>query len=244
LPYAGRRADRLNEINKSILFQLLLACASQLWGFGLSFIPVALNNFVNLNTHGYIDTYLGRDYRRGMDWILELQAVTTPPLITTLYSSLHRLLSLFQPAMSSRTVPWQRLLTVEILQLPTLRSYLSNEYSGTRMILLITFRHEPHRKHRFHFYSATIPRTLHVPVAARTRLPSGCWKIARVFLTSLPAVTKQRLLFTVTAQQRLYTPQYVWKFMIMVSWSVTLYTSAYKCRHFGGSGSLQPLVVS
>jgi hypothetical protein len=29
---------------------------------------------------------------------------------------------------------------------------------GTRLTLLITFRHEPHRKHRFHCYSPTVPR--------------------------------------------------------------------------------------
>jgi hypothetical protein len=73
------------------------------------------------------------DYRRGMDWILELltttrnlQVITAPPLTSTLYSSLQHPLSLFKSAVSSRAVPWQRLLTVEILQLPTLRSFLSS----------------------------------------------------------------------------------------------------------------------
>jgi hypothetical protein len=66
--------------------------------------------------------------------------------------------------------------TVEILQHPALTSLLSREYpatehsqfpqlptiiSGTRLTLLITFRHEPYRKHRFHCYSPTIPRPLH-----------------------------------------------------------------------------------
>jgi hypothetical protein len=38
---------------------------------------------------------------------------------------------------------------------------LRNFYSGTLLTLLITFRHKPHRKHRFHCYSPTVPRPLH-----------------------------------------------------------------------------------
>jgi hypothetical protein len=56
-------------------------------------------------------------------YYLELQAITAPPLIT-IYKSLQYPLSFFQPAVSSPDVPWQWLLTVEILQLPALRSYL------------------------------------------------------------------------------------------------------------------------
>jgi hypothetical protein len=55
---------------------------------------------------------------------LEIQAVTALPLISTLYSSPQHLLSLLQPAVSSPDVPWQRLLKVEILELPALRSFL------------------------------------------------------------------------------------------------------------------------
>jgi hypothetical protein len=40
-----------------------------------------------------------------------------------LHKSPQHPLSLFQPAVSSRAVPWQRLLTVEILQLPAFRSF-------------------------------------------------------------------------------------------------------------------------
>jgi hypothetical protein len=50
------------------------------------------------------------DYRRGMDWILdllntythhsELQVITAPSLISTLYKSPHHPLNLFQPAVS------------------------------------------------------------------------------------------------------------------------------------------------
>jgi hypothetical protein len=72
------------------------------------------------------------DYRRGMDsWMdllttykhhPELQGITAPSLISKLYISPQQLLSLFQPAVSSPAVSWQRLLTVEILQLHVLRS--------------------------------------------------------------------------------------------------------------------------
>jgi hypothetical protein len=86
--------------------------------------------------------------------------------------------------------------------LPTLNS-------GTRPTLLITLRHEPHRKHCFHCYSPTIPRPLNAYPLPRNRLPSSCLAIARVLLACLPVVAKQRLLFTESLIiQRVYTPQY------------------------------------
>jgi hypothetical protein len=54
--------------------------------------------------------------------VWELQAITVPPLISTVHKSPQHLLSLFQPAVSSPAVPWQLLLTVEILQLNALKS--------------------------------------------------------------------------------------------------------------------------
>jgi hypothetical protein len=51
---------------------------------------------------------------------LDLQAITALSLISTIHKSPQNPLSIFQPAVSSRTVPWQRLLTVEILQLHAL----------------------------------------------------------------------------------------------------------------------------
>jgi hypothetical protein len=54
----------------------------------------------------------------------ELQAVTAPPLISTIHKSPQQLLSIFQPAVSSPAVSWQQLLTVEILQLHALKSTL------------------------------------------------------------------------------------------------------------------------
>jgi hypothetical protein len=54
----------------------------------------------------------------------ELQVITALSLISTFYKSPQHPLSLFQPAVSSSAVPWQRLLTVEIFQLHTLRPSL------------------------------------------------------------------------------------------------------------------------
>jgi hypothetical protein len=76
----------------------------------------------------------GSDYRWGLDWWMdllttltydsELQAVTAPPLISTILKSSQHLWSLFQPAVCSAAVPWHPLLTVEILQLHALKSSL------------------------------------------------------------------------------------------------------------------------
>jgi hypothetical protein len=50
----------------------------------------------------------------------ELQVITAPPLMSTLFSSLWHPLYIFQPVVSWTAVLWQRLLTVEILHLPAL----------------------------------------------------------------------------------------------------------------------------
>jgi hypothetical protein len=44
------------------------------------------------------------------DW--ELQEITAPPLIFTILKSTQHPLSLFQPAVSSPALPWQKFLTV------------------------------------------------------------------------------------------------------------------------------------
>jgi hypothetical protein len=79
----------------------------------------------------YIVTCRG-DYRRGFDWWMdllaththdsEIQAISAPPLMTTIHKSPQHPLSLFHPAVSSPAVPWQRLIIVENLQLHELRS--------------------------------------------------------------------------------------------------------------------------
>jgi hypothetical protein len=50
-------------------------------------------------------------------------SITAPPLISTIHRSQHPL-RIFQPAVSSPAIPWQRLLTVEIIQLHALRTSL------------------------------------------------------------------------------------------------------------------------
>jgi hypothetical protein len=53
--------------------------------------------------------------------------------------------------------------TVNSTTAPSLLSLLCRAQlnTGTRSTLLVTFRNEPHRKHRFHCYSPTISRPLH-----------------------------------------------------------------------------------
>jgi hypothetical protein len=98
------------------------------------------------------------DYRRGLDrWInllttytngSELQAITAPhypPQFTN-----HHGIGFFQPAVSSAALLWQRLLTVEILQLRALKSSFHRiSYrtdSVAPVLFLITPRHRPLKK--------------------------------------------------------------------------------------------------
>jgi hypothetical protein len=67
--------------------------------------------------------FMVRDCRLNMDWIpgllstclhhSELQVTTVSLLISTIHRSPHHPLSIFQPAVSSRAVPWQQFLTEE-----------------------------------------------------------------------------------------------------------------------------------
>jgi hypothetical protein len=101
------------------------------------------------------------DYRRGLDWWMdlltsythdsELQEIIATPLISAIHKSPQHPLSFFHPAVSSQAVPWQRLLTVAILQLHALRSHIHNLPYGTQLswiLSLITSRHGLHRKDR------------------------------------------------------------------------------------------------
>jgi hypothetical protein len=54
----------------------------------------------------------------------ELQAITALSLTSTICISPQHPLSFFQPFVTSPVVPWQELLTFEILQLPALGSFL------------------------------------------------------------------------------------------------------------------------
>jgi hypothetical protein len=64
---------------------------------------------------------------------LELQVITAPSLIFTFHNPLLQTLSLLQPTMSSTAISCQQMLTMEILQLPMLRSFLSSEYIATEL---------------------------------------------------------------------------------------------------------------
>jgi hypothetical protein len=161
----------------------------------LTLLPLFLSNQFN------IVTILGCDYRRGVDWILDL--LTTFIHLSELHFTdhWHTRTSVLRLLQFPLVVFWQRLLPREIFQFPALRSVFTaaraellstdnstnmvaglrplrtnlivfssqrdfqlttdNFNSGTRLTLLISFRHEPHREHRFHCYSVTIPRPLH-----------------------------------------------------------------------------------
>jgi hypothetical protein len=82
------------------------------------------------------------------------KAVTVPPLISTIHKSPQHPPSLFQPAVSSPAVPWQRLLAAEILQLHALK--FSHHRFRTDLVapivFLITPLHGPIREPRFQQY--------------------------------------------------------------------------------------------
>jgi hypothetical protein len=193
------------------------------------------------------------DYRRGMDWILELltilyttrnytlQFTDTHRLVYSVYYSLHKPFSgngfyrgrffnfphsgplvtaasaeLVSTANSQLTGPqagghytsllvfssqadfqlgmdnWTLSLTNQQLhsaELPT------TDYSGIRLTLLKIFRHEIHRKRRYYeyYYSPTVSRPL---------FRNGC-------LLSAYCISKAVLVrFDISAQQRIYIPQY------------------------------------
>jgi hypothetical protein len=60
-----------------------------------------------------------------------------------------------------RDFPFRRLLRLAGLRWRYSTPLHTGFYSGTWLTLFITFQHEPHRKHRFHYYSPTIRRPLH-----------------------------------------------------------------------------------
>jgi hypothetical protein len=75
----------------------------------------------------------------------DLQVTKALPLIFTIHKSPQHPLSLFQPAVYSPAVPWQRLLTMEILQLPAIRSSLHSLPRRTQLSVWGTFRSSRHR---------------------------------------------------------------------------------------------------
>jgi hypothetical protein len=65
----------------------------------------------------------------------ELHVIRAPPLIPTIYKSTQHPLSLYQHAVSTPVVPWQRLLTVDILQLHALTPLLVGHRLATELML-------------------------------------------------------------------------------------------------------------
>jgi hypothetical protein len=132
----------------------------------------------------------------------EPQAITAPSLISTLYKSPQHLLSLFQPAVLKPAVPRQRLLTVEILQVHALRSSIQPPLQNSlntapcRAQLNCTqpaWGSSP--------YSLGVDPTENTAsITCSTVVMGGCLATAKILLTCLPAVTKQRMfLFAIVA---------------------------------------------
>jgi hypothetical protein len=117
------------------------------------------------------------DYRRGLDlWMnllsiyahdSELQAITAPPLKSTNHKSTQHPLSLFEAAVSS-AVPWQRLITMEILQLHALKFALDRLPYRTDLLAPIAFKITPRHGPRRNSASIVARRFF----AAGTCLPS------------------------------------------------------------------------
>jgi hypothetical protein len=128
---------------------------------------------------------------RVLDWILdllttythdlELQVITVPLLISTIHKSPQHPLNLFQCAVSSPAIPWQWLLTVEILQLHMLKSSLNDSSFLTAsfphrlpywtdlvtpVAILIMPQHGPDRNTPF----PTVPPLLHVDLLLQERV--------------------------------------------------------------------------
>jgi hypothetical protein len=86
----------------------------------------------------------------------ELPVITALSLISILYKWRQHPISLFQPTVFSTAVLWQRNLTVEFLQLPTLTSLLSGEYPATELFSWPPDFQLSTEQDR-HLFSATLP---------------------------------------------------------------------------------------
>jgi hypothetical protein len=141
----------------------------------------------------------------------ELQAVTAPSLIYTLYKSPQHMLSLFSACCVFTIRSLATALTVEILQLHALRSslhrlayrilyQLRTNLVGP-FVFKITPRHGPHRKHRYFIVACVF-------VAAGTWLPSCCPEtgcITPFIMNSLPPQWRR---FVTVTQQQVYMLQH------------------------------------
>jgi hypothetical protein len=132
------------------------------------------------------------DYRRDLDWRLgllttlpydpELQVSTAPSLISTIHKPLPQTLNHLQPAVSSLDVSWQRLLTVEILQLHAFKSSLHTlPYRTTYQLILSLACNISARTTHTHPVSNNTSIVACVFVVAGTCLPSRCLETAPVY---------------------------------------------------------------
>jgi hypothetical protein len=100
----------------------------------------------------------------------ELQAITTPQLKSKIHKSPQHPLSFFQPAVSSPAVPWQRLLTVEILQIHALKSSLHRLQYRTDLVAPIFSKKTPLHGPRRNTPFPTVPLLLLVDSLLRERV--------------------------------------------------------------------------
>jgi hypothetical protein len=145
-------------------------CNGHIWR-QMTKISVSKHRFVHKSMTDFVvelsrNSWCRGDYnRRGLDWWMnllttctrdsELRVITAPSIISTIRRLSQHPLSLIQPAVFTSADPWQRLLTVEILQLHAFKSSLHRIPYRTDLVppppvfFLITPRHEPRRNTPF-----------------------------------------------------------------------------------------------
>jgi hypothetical protein len=119
-----------------------------------------------------------------------LTYIHDPELHYSFIAKLHTLqittlLSFYQPAVSPTAISSQRLLTVEILQLPALISLLSGEYPATKL-------NQPTWASRY-VASAGNPTENTCSNSFFYFVMGGCLAMTRISFTCSLAVTKQRM---------------------------------------------------
>jgi hypothetical protein len=89
--------------------------------------------------------------------------------------------NIFQPAVSSPAVPWQRLLTLEVFQLQALRSFLHSIPFRTQPQLTLSLAYNiSARTTQKHLISIDVAQLRHCP-ATRGCLPSHCPEMVAVY---------------------------------------------------------------
>jgi hypothetical protein len=126
-----------------------------------------VNGFID-----YLHTRLGTTSNYSVTANLHNSQITTAPA------------KLFQTAVSSPAVPWQRLLTVEILQLHALKSSLHRLPYGTHSVSLIIFKIYPRNGlNRKHLISKSTSIVAHRFIAGGTCLLNCCLETSLIYLS-------------------------------------------------------------